>query len=133
MSSNSGPARPTNPWLTKGSKHLFNSSTQRPASNANVNPMAMSESSRQSGRRDYFIHPDVKRDQIMTEELLSTLHTVIGSISMDLDVVTKQNDELVSLSIMKGFDTIGIGNEGNNCYQNSVFQVFHSFDGVVHH
>ena len=94
--------------------------------------MVMNESNRQSGRRDYFIHPDVERDTIRTEELMSTLHTVISSISMDLDVITRQNDELVNLSIMKGFDTIGIGNEGNNCYQNSVFQVFHSFVVVDH-
>ena len=133
MSSNPGSTRPTNPWLTKGSKHLFNSSTQRLPSNVNVNPMAVNEISRQSGRRDYFIHPDGKRDQLLTEDVLTTLHTVVSSINMDSDVVTKRDGELVDFSIMKGFDTIGIGNEGNNCYQNSIFQVFESDVVVSHH
>ena len=123
MSSNPGSTRPTNPWLTKGSKHLFDSSTQRLPCNANVNPVTMNESISQNGRRDYFIHPDAKRDKTMTDELLSILNTVTSSISMNADMIRKENGELVDHSIMKGFNTIGIGNEGNYCYQNSIFQV----------
>lgn len=116
-------ARPSNPWLSKGTKHLFNSSTQRLPSNAASNPIKLNESSHLSNRRDYYILPDPVTDISQNEMNLSLLHELVCSLEMDQDKILRREGKLVDQTVMEGFSTVGIVNDGNHCYQNSIFQV----------
>ena len=118
---------PVNPWLTKGSKHLFDSSTAKLSPNANVSlhPNTSSAPSFLGKRnvKDVFIHASSAGKQLDDEQHIIAFNNRLCTLCSNLDNICIEDGELVDPRVFTGFQTVGFDNEGNNCYQNSVFQV----------
>ena len=118
---------PVNPWLTKGTKHLFDSSTSKPPPNANVslhpNIAASPSSLCKRNVKDVFIHASSTGKQQDDGQRITSFNNRLCTLCSNFDTICIENGELVDPRVFTGFRTVGFDNEGNNCYQNSIFQV----------
>lgn len=109
----------SNPWISKGTKHLFSDSH---CSSTYADPVVTN--SHETGvQKDYFIHSTAKNEQSVDESQLTKLHLFMESLRSHMDQITEENGAAVDSSVLEGFATIGFENEGNYCYQNSIIQV----------
>ena len=113
-----------NPWLTKGSSHLFKGTDAKQPIN-DISCVEPQSPFNNSAVKDYSIRPSSKQPLSDPEERLSMarsfLHQIMNSIK------SSSLDSLLSFdyTVFENYSTVGLANEGNNCYQNSVIQVRH--------
>lgn len=125
--SNSGgePTKPVNPWLSKGTSRLFQGAP-KPSPNASVPKPELNKQPIVYDKKptlvDYFIHPPSNEEKCLNESL-SQVRSYIEHIEDDIDLICREGDGITDFRVFDGFETVGFVNEGNNCYQNCVFQV----------
>lgn len=109
----------SNPWISKGTKHLFDDSCIAPV---NAQPSVIS--SQDAGvHKDLFIHSKAKSGERWSESDLSVIRIYLESIRSQIQVLTEKDGKTVDSGVLDGFATIGFDNDGNYCYQNSILQV----------
>lgn len=66
------------------------------------------------------------------EQRITAFNNRLCTLCSTGDAICVEDGELVDPHVFTGLRTVGFDNEGNNCYQNSVFQVpLHSGHSVV--
>ena len=110
----------SNPWISKGTKHLFGDSCSSPV-NSNPNVLSVQDTGVQ---KDLFIHSTAKVGETVSESDLYLSRVFLESFQSQIQQMTDEDGKMIDSSVLDGFATIGFVNEGNYCYQNSILQVF---------
>ena len=110
----------SNPWISKGTKHLFGDSCSSPV-NSNPNVLSVQDTGVQ---KDLFIHSTAKVGETVSESDLYLIRVFLESFQSQIQQMTDEDGKMIDSSVLDGFATIGFVNEGNYCYQNSILQVF---------
>lgn len=126
MSSSGGePIKPINPWLSRGTSRLFQGDAKRSPSTSVPKPELNKQPivyDKKPTLVDYFIHPSPTEEKCLNESL-SQVRSYIEHIENDIDLICREEEGVTDFRVFDGFETVGFVNEGNNCYQNCVFQV----------
>ena len=113
------PVKVSNPWVSKGTKHLFGDSHSPPV-NSNPNVFCAQET---GIHKDFFIHSTAKSGEMVSESDLYLIRIFLESLQSQMQQVREKDGKVIDSGVLDGFTTIGFENEGNYCYQNSVLQV----------
>lgn len=121
--SEEAPKKFTNPWLSKGSSHILKSNSPKvpPSPESFVSPISASYETKVF--QEYDIRFQSLEENCSVNVIQNSLRDYISTVANDLTVVLKNEDKLTDSSVLSEYKTVGLFNECNNCYQNSVIQV----------
>lgn len=121
--SEEAPKKFTNPWLSKGSSHILKSNRPKvpPSPESFVSPISASYETKVF--QEYDIRFQSLEENCSVNVIQNSLRDYISTVANDLTVVLKNEDKLTDSSVLSEYKTVGLFNECNNCYQNSVIQV----------
>lgn len=115
------PNLPENPWLTRGTAHILKANKPVPP------PQSVPIQSISSGKstfKEYSIQAKDFLPQLPIEDSLSAVASYIDSIRDSIIDLYEKNEETTGFSVFDEVESVGFINEGNNCYQNCVIQVY---------
>ena len=123
MNNNQGrkpPVLPENPWLTRGTAHILKGT--RSTVPANCHPI-QSEKVSESLYKEYSLQSKDFPSSSSLDDCLTKVSCYIDSLLISNDDNEEQLDKFNDYSVFDDYESIGLFNEGNNCYQNCVIQV----------
>lgn len=118
------PEKFTNPWLSKGSSHILKSNSPKTPPPNEVSIPPTFPNSDIKGYQEYNIRFHAAERDLSVEVIQDKLNNYLSSVSDDLSIILGKEDKRTDSSVMLKYKTVGLVNECNNCYQNSVIQVF---------
>ena len=121
--SEEAPKKFTNPWLSKGSSHILKSNRPKvpPSPESSVSPISASYETK--AFQEYDIRFQSLEENCSVNEIQNSLRDYISTVANDLTVILQNEDKLTDSSVLSEYKTVGLVNECNKCYQNSVIQV----------
>ena len=126
MSNQAGAGKFVSPWLSKGSGHILRANVPKPPSNVAPPSSANPISGAPAMFRDYTIHYSQTTEEESAEDCLNALRNYVFCVKDNPSMILEDNGKATDSSIFDDYETVGLVNECNNCYQNSVLQVAYS-------
>ena len=123
MSNQTGAGKYVSPWLSKGSSHILRANTPKPPPNATLPSSANPISGAPAMFRDYTIHYSHTAEEESVEDCFNALRNYVFCVKDNPSMILEDNGKATDSSILDEYETVGLVNECNNCYQNSVLQV----------
>lgn len=129
--SEEAPKKFTNPWLSKGSSHILKSNRPKvpPSPENSVSPISASYETK--AFQEYDIRFQSQEENLSVNGVQNLLRDYISAVANDVTTILQNEDKLTDSSVMSEYKTVGLVNECNNCYQNSVIQVCSSFIVII--
>ena len=121
--SEESPKKFVNPWLAKGSMHILekNSPKVPPSPETSASPICVCTETKVF--QEYNVRFQTMEENLSVSVVEDSLRSYVTSVTNDLSIILENEGKLTDSSVMSECKTVGLVNECNNCYQNSVIQV----------